>query len=193
MKQSCASCKHALFKGRDHYGQCTIHWCLNGSAHPMISKDWTCGSDCKDYYCYEKLAEIIDDHAAEVERLTAERDALEAQKATHYYRANVAAKERDAAVARSERMLSAVCAWQIQFGTIAFHRLRPSPWELAAKRCWAKNLDLFDENARLRAILAGHSPATPQPTEKQKLAMHYGSIGAISLEDAPATKGGDDE
>lgn len=77
MKQSCASCKHAFFKGNEHYGQCTIHWCLDGSAHPMISKNWTCGSDCKDYYCYEKLAAMISDHAAEVARLTGERDDLE--------------------------------------------------------------------------------------------------------------------
>lgn len=43
------------------------------------------------------------------------------------------------------------------------------------------------------AILAGHAPATPMPTEKQKAAMHYGSIGAISLGYSPATKREGDE
>lgn len=109
-KQSCASCKHAVFKGNEHYGECTIHWCLDGTVHPMVSKDWTCGADCKDYYCYEKLAVMIADHAAEVARLTGERDMLRAEADRLERDYNAASKcaetvidERDAAVAQVER------------------------------------------------------------------------------------------
>lgn len=106
MRQSCASCKHALFKGREHYGQCTIHWCLDGSAHPMISKDWTCGSDCKDYYCYEKLAAILNDHAAEVRTLQAEMAAVEASAAVNAAEVERLKKDYAALEARCAEMTS---------------------------------------------------------------------------------------
>lgn len=110
MNQSCASCKHAVFKGDQCYGECVIHWCLDGLAHPIISKDWTCGSNCKDYYCYENLAGMISAHVAEVAKLTEERELM--REARDILRAMVertealrieVSTERDAAVAAKER------------------------------------------------------------------------------------------